>query len=83
MKAHLLQGITGLNSSAGILERQSQNYALFVCLRLLKETGFFAVEAMRAVLRQVIVKRQGGAVSVLGAFSDFRVFWQGGRQIAL
>lgn len=44
---------------------------------------FFAVEAMRAALRQVIVKRQGGAVSVLGAFSDSRVFRQGGRQIAL
>lgn len=39
---------------------------------------FFAVEAMRAALRQVIVKRQGGAVSVLGTFSDSRVFWQGG-----
>lgn len=56
----------------GLFERQKQNYALFVCLRLLKK-NFFLCEAMRAALSQVIVKRPGGAISVLRAFSDSRV----------
>lgn len=53
----------------GLFERQKQNYALFVCLRLLKK-NIFLCEAMRSALSQVIVKRWGGAVSVLCAFSD-------------
>lgn len=56
----------------GLLERQKQNYALFVCLRLLKK-NIFLCEAMRSALSQVIVKRWGGAVSLLCAFSDSRI----------
>lgn len=60
----------------GLFERQKQNYALFVCLRLLKK-NIFLCEAMRAAFSQVMVKRRGGAVSVLQAFSDSRVSGRG------
>lgn len=86
LKAHLLQGITGLNSSSRASWETKPKLCFICVLEAVKEDlffFFFAVEAMRAVLRQVIVKRWGGVVSVLGAFSNFRVFWQGGRQIAL
>lgn len=56
----------------GLFERQTQNYALFVYLRLLKK-NIFLCEVMRAALSQVIVKKQCGAVSMLCAFSDSRV----------
>lgn len=47
-------------------------------LRLLRK-NIFLCEAMRAALSQVIVKRRGGAVRVLGAFRDSRVPGGGGK----